>query len=83
MSIKITDQELLNELKRIKDIIKRVEVGRPLEQALNEIMEVTPSDNFRKLLFSFFGSILTSLLFSIFNPLSIKHPSYNMVPYSR
>src|SRR3989344_5456037 len=45
--------------KHFKDIVKRVEIGKPLEQALNEVMELTPSDNFRKLLFSVVNSLKT------------------------
>ena len=45
--------------KHFKDIVKRVEIGKPLEQALNEVMELTPSDNFRKLLFSIVNSLKT------------------------
>ncbi len=45
--------------KHFKDVIKRVEIGRPLEQALNEVMEITPSDNFRKLLFTIVNSLKT------------------------
>ncbi len=45
--------------KHFKEIIQRVEFGKPLEQALNEIMEITPSDNFRKLLFNLVNSLKT------------------------
>jgi len=45
--------------KHFQDIINRVEIGTPLEQALNEVMEITPSDNFRRLLFSIVNSLRT------------------------
>ena len=45
--------------KHFKSIIKRVDVGKPLEQALNEVMDLTPSDNFRKLLFTIVNSLKT------------------------
>jgi pilus assembly protein TadC len=45
--------------KHFKEIIQRVEYGKPIEQALNEIMEITPSDNFRKMIFTIVNSLRT------------------------
>ncbi len=45
--------------KHFQDIINRVEIGKPVEQALNEVMEITPSDNFRRLLFTVVNSLKT------------------------
>ena len=39
--------------------------GKPLEQALNEVTEITPSDNFRKLLFTVVNSLKTGADVSI------------------
>ena len=51
--------------KHFKEIIKRVDYGKPLEQALNEVTEITPSDNFRKLLFTVVNSLKTGADVSI------------------
>ncbi len=51
--------------KHFKEILQRVEFGKPIEQALNEVMEITPSDNFRKVLFSIVNSLKTGADVSI------------------
>ena len=43
----------------IQDIIKRVEVGKPLDTAINEVIEMTPSANFRKLMWQVMNSLRT------------------------
>ena len=43
----------------IEDIIKRVEVGKPLDTAINEVIEITPSPNFRKLMWQIMNSLRT------------------------
>ena len=45
--------------KHFKDIVQRVEFGKSIEQALNEVIELTPSDNFRKVLFTIVNSLKT------------------------
>jgi len=45
--------------KYFKEIVKKVDIGMGLEDALNETMETTPSDNFRKLLFTIVNSLKT------------------------
>ncbi len=45
--------------KHFQDIIDRVEVGKPIEQALNEVIEITPSPDFRKLLAQISNSLRT------------------------
>lgn len=43
----------------IQDIIKRVEVGTPLDTAITEVIELTPSPNFRKLMWQIMNSLRT------------------------
>lgn len=43
----------------IQDIIKRVEVGKPLDTAIDEVIEITPSANFRKLMWQIMNSLRT------------------------
>lgn len=43
----------------IQDIIKRVEVGKPLDTAINEVIEITPSSNFRKMMWQIMNSMRT------------------------
>tara|TARA_Y100000034_G_C6891201_1_gene410010 strand:+ start:568 stop:1380 length:813 start_codon:yes stop_codon:yes gene_type:complete len=43
----------------IQEIIKKVEVGKPLDTAINEIIEVTPSANFRKMMWQIMNSLRT------------------------
>ena len=45
--------------RHIQDIIKRVEVGKPLDTAINEVIEITPSANFRKLMWQVMNSLRT------------------------
>ncbi len=40
-------------------ITSRVEVGKPIEQALNEVIDLTPSENFRKLAWQIANSLKT------------------------
>ncbi|MBI2106404.1 type II secretion system F family protein [Candidatus Woesearchaeota archaeon] len=42
-----------------KEIIDRAEVGKPIDEAITEVMELTPSDNFRKLLWQIMNSLRT------------------------
>lgn len=43
----------------VQEIIKRVEVGTPLDTAINEVIEITPSSNFRKLMWQIVNSLRT------------------------
>ena len=45
--------------KYFKKIIDKVESGKPIDLAINEVMEITPSPNFRKLLFQIVNSMRT------------------------
>ncbi|MFH1209849.1 MAG: type II secretion system F family protein [archaeon] len=45
--------------KSFKDIIDRVEIGKPIDVALAEVVEITPSDNFRKLSWQIMSSMQT------------------------
>lgn len=45
--------------KHIQDIIRRVEVGKPLDTAINEVIEITPSANFRKMMWQVMNSLRT------------------------
>jgi len=45
--------------KHFQDIIDRVEVGMPIDQALNEVIDLTPSPDFRKLLSQVSNSLRT------------------------
>jgi flagellar protein FlaJ len=45
--------------KHIRKIIERVEVGVPIEIAIEEVIEITPSANFRKLLWQIMNSLRT------------------------
>ena len=45
--------------KYFREIINRVNIGTPLEDAINESIELTPSQNFRKLLWQLFNSLKT------------------------
>jgi archaeal flagellar protein FlaJ len=43
----------------IQEIIRRVEVGKPLDTAINEVIEITPSSNFRKMMWQIMNSLRT------------------------
>ncbi len=45
--------------KYFQEIINRAEVGKPIDDAITEVMELTPSDNFRKLLWQIMNSLRT------------------------
>ncbi|MEK6907339.1 MAG: type II secretion system F family protein [Nanoarchaeota archaeon] len=45
--------------KYFKQIVDKVETGKPIEQAINEVSEITPSENFRKFLFQILNSMKT------------------------
>ena len=45
--------------KYFREIINRVNVGTPIEDAINESIELTPSQNFRKLLWQMYNSLKT------------------------
>ena len=45
--------------KYFQEIINRSEVGTPIDDAITEVMELTPSDNFRKLLWQIMNSLRT------------------------
>lgn len=45
--------------RHIQDIIRRVEVGKPLDTAINEVIEITPSANFRKMMWQIMNSLRT------------------------
>jgi flagellar protein FlaJ len=45
--------------KYFKQIVDKVESGKPMEVALSEVSEITPSTNFRKLLFQIINSMKT------------------------
>lgn len=45
--------------KYFRHIVNKVESGKPIEIALNEVIELTPSANFRKVLFQILNSIKT------------------------
>ena len=45
--------------KYFQEIIDRVEVGKPIDVAINEVMELTPSDNFRKIIWQIMNSLRT------------------------
>lgn len=45
--------------KYFKQIVDKVETGKPVDIAINEVMEITPSDNFRKVLFQIVNSLRT------------------------
>jgi len=45
--------------KYFQEIIDRVEVGKPIDMAINEVMEITPSDNFRKIVWQIMNSLRT------------------------
>ena len=45
--------------KYFQEIIDRVEVGKPIEVAITEVMEITPSDNFRKIIWQIMNSLRT------------------------
>jgi len=45
--------------RHIQDIIRRVEVGKPLDTAIDEVIEITPSANFRKLMWQIMNSLRT------------------------
>src|SRR3989338_2955086 len=45
--------------KYFQEIIYRVEVGKPIDVAINEVMEITPSDNFRKIVWQIMNSLRT------------------------
>ncbi|MEK6862804.1 MAG: type II secretion system F family protein [Nanoarchaeota archaeon] len=42
-----------------KQIVDKVETGKPIDVAINEVMEITPSANFRKVLFQIVSSMKT------------------------
>ena len=45
--------------KYFQEIIDRVEVGKPIDEAMIEVMELTPSDNFRKIVWQIMNSLRT------------------------
>lgn len=45
--------------KYFKDIIDRAEIGKPLDVAINDVIETTPSENFRKLLWQLMNALRT------------------------
>jgi len=45
--------------KHFKEIIDKAEIGEPLDTALNDIIEKTPSENFRKLLWQIMNALRT------------------------
>ena len=45
--------------RHIQDIIRRVEVGKPLDTAIDEVIEITPSANFRKMMWQIMNSLRT------------------------
>ena len=45
--------------KYFKKMVDKAETGTPIEQAMNEVSEITPSDNFRKVLFQILNSMKT------------------------
>ncbi len=45
--------------KYFRKIVEKVESGKPMEIALNEVIEITPSANFRKVLFQILNSMKT------------------------
>lgn len=45
--------------KYFREVIDRAEVGKPIDEAITEVMELTPSDNFRKLLWQIMNSLRT------------------------
>ena len=45
--------------KYFQEIIDRVEVGKPIDAAIIEVMELTPSDNFRKIVWQIMNSLRT------------------------
>lgn len=45
--------------KYFREIINRVDIGTPIEDAINESIEQTPSQNFRRLLWQVFNSLKT------------------------
>jgi len=51
--------------KHFKEVIDRAEVGKPLDAALNDIIEKTPSENFRKLLWQIMNALRTGADISV------------------
>lgn len=45
--------------KYFKQIVDKVESGKPIEAAINEVIEITPSANFRRVLFQIINSMNT------------------------
>lgn len=45
--------------KYFKQIVDKVETGKPIEMAINEVIEINPSVNFRKVLFQILNSMQT------------------------
>lgn len=45
--------------KHFREIIDRVEVGKSIDVAINEVIELTPSENFRKLLWQIMNALRT------------------------
>ncbi|MCD4666476.1 type II secretion system F family protein [archaeon] len=45
--------------KHFEEIIKRVEVGIPIEEALSQVIDITPSANFRKMMWQVMNSLRT------------------------
>ncbi|HLC63006.1 MAG TPA: type II secretion system F family protein [Candidatus Nanoarchaeia archaeon] len=45
--------------KYFQEIVDRVEIGKPIDVAINEVMEITPSDNFRKIVWQIMNSLRT------------------------
>ena len=51
--------------KYFEEIVNKAEVGKPLDVAINEIMETTPSENFRKLLWQIVNALKTGADISV------------------
>ncbi|MAG47252.1 hypothetical protein CL617_01485 [archaeon] len=45
--------------KHFRGVTDRVEIGKPMETAINEVIEITPSPNFRKMLWQILNSLKT------------------------
>src|SRR3989338_3144125 len=45
--------------KHIEEIIKKTETGKPLDTAINEVIETTPSVNFRKMMWQILNALRT------------------------
>ncbi len=45
--------------KFFREIVNRIDIGTPIEEAINESIELTPSQNFRKILWQIYNSLKT------------------------